>query len=477
MSDFWAAFGLQRTPFFQEPLATEAPGAELDRFFVGREAELRQALLQLTHDRQTRVVVVGAPGVGKTSFLNQLVARLRAAPSPAGWLIPALPPISLPGVATHVDFCIEVLRRALDARRQLPGRGATVRRAAGAARAALAPDADDIWERAARAVHGATTMAPQVLGVGLATHFIPPAPNAASWVGLAIEVLDDLVRRAGRDVLITLNNAENMAAGAAATAQGALRDARDVLLRPGVHWLFVGTPDFHDTVIAGEPRLSGIMQHPLTLAPFAPPDVVRLLERRYGALRTGRGRALPPVASSAVAALARAFSGDLRELLRALEAAVLALAPVRGAASLELAEVVGVVSRLQRERLAAWLPTAAWRHLATVVLGTAPDGPLVQRFREADAVRRLAPMRQPTVHAHKRRWIEGGLVRASGHSGAAEWLTVTGPALLALWPEVQASGRQAEAIVRAIDLQQAEATGAPAAPARRDRPARSRGRR
>jgi hypothetical protein len=48
MNAFWSRYGLKRTPFFQEPLGEEAPDAELTRFFVGRDADLERALIQLT---------------------------------------------------------------------------------------------------------------------------------------------------------------------------------------------------------------------------------------------------------------------------------------------------------------------------------------------------------------------------------------------------------------------------------------------
>jgi hypothetical protein len=120
MSTLWQRYGLRRNPFFQEPLADDGDGPALKSFFTGRAVDLANAMTQLTHDEQTRVVLLGAPGVGKTTLLNRLLSDVR---QPDGfrlaWLVASLPPINLPKAATLQDFCIEVLRHVLDMRRQL----------------------------------------------------------------------------------------------------------------------------------------------------------------------------------------------------------------------------------------------------------------------------------------------------------------------------------------------------------------------
>lgn len=463
MSTIWKRLGLIRNPFFQEPLEEGAPDANLTRFFVARERDRTDALTQLTHDAQTRVVMTGGPGVGKTTLLNRLLADLKEdAPDRQGWLVPELKPVNLPGATTLTDFCVEVLRQVLDLRRRdHEARSASQRRvrrvldsagrAAQQARAAVAPG-QDIWEVVTRAVHGATMYSPQAAGFGFTTQHIAPTPSAASWVPLTQAALATLVQESGRDVLIAVNNAENLARAAAERAQDVLLNARDLFLVPNVHWLFVGTPDFFDHVIAPRRQLAGVMQHPLRLAPLGPDDVSELIARRYAELRDPTLPFIEPVALETAVALSRVFVGDLRELLRALEMAVLRLAPL-GAQTVSMTDAMKVISQQQRELLRDRMQGAAWEHLARVVLGPSADAPLVQRFREADAVRRLTPMRQPTVNAHKRQWLADGFVRADGRTGVSEWFTVAGEALLAMLPDAEAQGKPLEALLAGRDLE------------------------
>lgn len=479
MAAIWGRFGLSRTPFFQEPLEPDMPEANLDQLFIGRRTDREMLLEQLTHDSQTRVVMVGDPGVGKTTLLNRILADVRqAADDRASWLVPDLPPINLPGTATHADFCVEVLRRVLDLRRRHQETTRAARRGAARAKAAAAGMSQrtwqtlmpgtDLWEVVQRTVEGQTTVSPQIAGFGLTTQVTAPVASAGQWVPLTRAALGALAEETGQEVLMAVNNAENMARPLAERAQDVLLDARDVFLTPHTHWLFVGTPDFFARVIAPQRQLAGIMQHPVTVAPLGPADVRALIGRRYEVLRV-RGRPfVPPVALDTAVALARVFVGDLRELLRALEATVFTLAH-RGAVTVTLPEAMQVISAQQRELLRDRMQTAAWKHLQRLVLGSKESPTVMRRFREADAVRLLAPMRQPTVHAHKQTWLADGLVRSDGRTGASEWLVVTGQALLAMLPDAMAMGTSLDALLDGRDLEQQGAAVTPASPSRASR--------
>jgi energy-coupling factor transporter ATP-binding protein EcfA2 len=447
MSTLWQRYGLRRNPFFQEPLADDGDGPALKSFFTGRAVDLANAMTQLTHDEQTRVVLLGAPGVGKTTLLNRLLSDVR---QPDGfrlaWLVASLPPINLPKAATLQDFCIEVLRHVLDMRRQLQaeresdGRTtrATTAKIAGAAKKTLLPG-KALWEQIERTVEGALTLSPQVLGVGVTTQFTAPHTGAAMWMPLTKQALVQLSLEAGRDLVIALNNAENLRDDIAERATSVLTEARDLFLTPHTHWVFAGTPDFFESVIRPKRQLSGIMGYPVLLPPLDEAAVEDLITQRYAALKLPHVAFVPPIAARDAGVLARAFVGDLRELLRALEMTVVRVAPVR-AGTVNLIDAMVVIGHEQAELFRDAMTGAAWEHLTRVVLAQSREGSIIQRFREVDAVRVLAPMRQPTVNAHKKAWLAAGLIRADGRTGAAEWFTVTGEALLAMLPAAMADG-------------------------------------
>ena len=164
------------------------------------------------------MVLLGAPGVGKSTLMNRLLAdvRLPVGMRPA-WLVASLQPISLPSAATLQDFCIEVLRHVLDMRRQMhdaaahgphDGRAKVAKTAARIRRTLVA--GNTIWDTVTRMIEGALTLSPQGFGMGVSTQFTAPHMGAATWLPLTREAIAALAREADRDVVIAVNNAENL---------------------------------------------------------------------------------------------------------------------------------------------------------------------------------------------------------------------------------------------------------------------------
>src|SRR3954463_14523087 len=72
----WNAYGLAANPFFQEELRSDPTAPYPVALHVGRDEEMRLALRHLGGGTSSRVIVEGAPGIGKTSFVNKLKAEV-----------------------------------------------------------------------------------------------------------------------------------------------------------------------------------------------------------------------------------------------------------------------------------------------------------------------------------------------------------------------------------------------------------------
>src|SRR5918992_2628224 len=110
----WTPYGLTDDPFFQAPLSPSSEAARPITLFVGRDAEIRLLGGQVVGASSSRAIVEGAPGVGKTSFVN----RLKVALAERGVLTHERPVRAAPGM-TGRQFVAEVLRVLLQIRATL----------------------------------------------------------------------------------------------------------------------------------------------------------------------------------------------------------------------------------------------------------------------------------------------------------------------------------------------------------------------
>src|SRR5215213_2615818 len=74
----WNLYGLTGSPFFQDTLEAAETSSRPLSLFVGRKIELARlrGAIHGAGDRSSRQAVAGAPGIGKTTLVQELKARL-----------------------------------------------------------------------------------------------------------------------------------------------------------------------------------------------------------------------------------------------------------------------------------------------------------------------------------------------------------------------------------------------------------------
>ncbi|HEX6747578.1 MAG TPA: AAA family ATPase [Longimicrobium sp.] len=305
--NIWSTYGLAANPFFQEELRSDPAAFYPITLHVGREDELRLAARQLGGGPSSRIVVEGAPGIGKTSFVNKLKAEL----SSAGMLTHA-EPVRIVADSTVLSFVADVLRVLLRVRS-----------------AALLP-VDAFWTRTARLVEGEDTMAGGVtlgpVGVSFQGGRVPAEAPLGTLYEVVAEGVDRLARELSTGILLHVNNLENLSESEASQASRLMRDLRDFLLLPGAHWIFAGASGVDDTVFRAYDQVAGIFPEPIVLNALTQAEVSELIRRRYAFLTVNRTAMVPPVDPEVAAGLYQLYQGDLRNFLRLLsDAAALAL--------------------------------------------------------------------------------------------------------------------------------------------------------
>jgi len=353
----WNLYNLIGSPFFQGILeASDHPTRPLT-LFVGREAELQRLLGAIVGAgaHSTRHAIAGAPGVGKTTLVQELKAKLIE----DGYFASAdhVPVLSTDTPASlFLRILASVYEILLLARPHL---------------------ADNLSMQEAQALvrvhrHASANLSVSVAGFGIggggAQNVQLPADPLASGLGI-LRALLTLVRTAGaRGIVLHLNNLENLSDAEAAHAADVLRSLRDLAFQQdGIHTLIVGTTDAVQAAVNQHAQMRSVFST-VAVAPLPLADVHALLRARYAALRLAPNEpAGLPVDDAAVDILYEFYRGDLRGLLKALEEGVGASLPLGAAApavgaarpALPLGTILPILQDRARTQLTVDLPSRA----------------------------------------------------------------------------------------------------------------------
>lgn len=347
----WSAYGLAANPFFQEELRSDPAASYPVALHVGRDAEMRLALRQLGGGTSSRMIVEGAPGIGKTSFVNKLKAEV----TQAGMLTHA-EPVRIVADSTVLSFVADVLRVLLRIRntRGLPG--------------------DAFWTRTARLVEGEDTMAGGIslgpVGVSYQSGRIPAEAPLGTLYEVLAEAVGRLTNDLGAHVLLHVNNLENLRDDDARRAARLLRDLRDFMMIAGAHWIFVGASGVDYAVFREYDQVAGIFPHAIVLEPLTENEVAELLRRRYEHLTREGAQLVAPVEPQVAADLYGLYCGDLRNFLRLLsDASALALG-VEAIEPMSAERIVAVAAPRYARAIERRIGVLDYQHLSRIVSGT-----------------------------------------------------------------------------------------------------------
>ncbi len=313
LPNLWQLYDLRGSPFFQSTLGAASEHFPLS-LFIGRAPEQRQLLSVIGGGRSSRQAVAGAPGIGKTTF----VQSVKGAAIDAGyWTVDEVIPLY------SGDSVEAVIGRLLAAVYD-----AVVTARPQASSPAL--DAASQMVRAIRLTGGGANLSVLGVGAGMSRSTGAATPPGAMLLD-GPRVMRDLLafaRDAGAPgVIVHVNNLENLSDRDALAAAEVLRSIRDtVLLLDGLHLILVGTTDAVVTVVNRFAQVRSVFSPPLLLEWLATFEVETLLAERYRHLSMAPDRpGHSPIDAETVRALYPLFRGDLRAFLKSLEDGVAAL--------------------------------------------------------------------------------------------------------------------------------------------------------
>ena len=387
MQNLWEPFGLQSTPFFDQPLEPTTQGVYPITLYVPRGPEQR-ILNRIASSRNSVSLVESLPGGGKTTFLNYL----RYVSSENGYLV-SPSHVRITSGFGYREFALETLTNIL--RPLVNNRSENLRERATRHQAIM--EAVDLVNQASRGGGGwgvEVHAEYQGVGGGLGLSRDTPAREAPPIEHARLYSMTSAVAKAARDdlgfkgTIVHVNNLELAAIGDAAWPSVLFNDVRDYLQIDGVHFVIGASRGFYAAHIMGHPRVSPIIADPLDLVPLQAVQVKQLLEKRYEKIAISGRSLIQPVEWAAVEQMYKTFNGDLRAMFASLEAALEQRLTIE-ARPLAFAEAVALLRPQYAETTLRDLPKSA--EAAVQRLSTLP-----RPFTQSDFAK-LSKKSQPRV--------------------------------------------------------------------------------
>ncbi len=304
----WNVYNLQGSPFWQDTLEGASDSRHPASLFVGRSQELERLRARILGGESSRQAVAGVPGVGKTTLVQVLKARLIAdAYLTTDRVVPFILKDTVEGLFGRV---LGALYDTLLTNRPQCGGNPAMQAAQLLVRADRLPTGGGGFSAAgfgATATRGVTVVTPKDLMID--------GPRIMRDLLAMVRGSD------ARGVVLHLNNLESLSTRDARHAADLLQSLRDpMLMHPGLHYVLVGTADAMLTVLGTHKQVHSVFTSPLVLEPLSLDELHALLDARYQDRRADPARAArSPVAPGAVDALYALYRGDLRGLLKALD--------------------------------------------------------------------------------------------------------------------------------------------------------------
>jgi hypothetical protein len=425
----WNAFNLRQSPFFQDTLWSGVDARYPLELFVGREAESGRILRGIFGAADSRQVVTGAPGRGKTTLAQYVKSRAAA----KGFFSNA-EPVSVMSTERADGLLVRILGYVYDTLYSFSG-GALAREEAMQAAQQLVL-AFRVQSGGGDVSFSFDTPAGGFgLGVGRSKAVTYQQSAFVSPVMVVPKLLSHLMAlgrsklKGCEGIVIHMNNMENLSDADGSATGMLLRDLRDLFLKDGYHYLLVGTPDIVRTAIAPHAQLRSVFMVSEPLPALTFDEFLLLLRRRYRHLKLNSRRPVTePVIADVLRELYELFAGDLRGVLNALDYGADLLLGYTGrapASPMGASDIHSVLRLRYRAEAQARLSESSLERLDDRA------GAVDESFTQAELTAQWR-LSQAFVSRILAEWQRFGYARESGRDGRKLTYELTGPARIML---------------------------------------------
>ncbi|MGI0084191.1 MAG: hypothetical protein ACREBQ_03825 [Nitrososphaerales archaeon] len=315
--ELWIDYGFSKNPYDYRPLRVASEAREL---FVGRSKEQEQFKMLTAGTEGGIIIIEGATGVGKTSFVNAMLYdkwnpqhKKRKTSKKSYSYLPSFDIIQLKENHEITEFMLSVLSSCIFSLEKIHGSDVSN----------SDPDLKAGKELIANTVRsGLGALNLSILGSGGGVekreNVMQPASIPLPTIMNTMDKwFDRVVRKFGYEsTLVPINNIDVLPEQSVIAF---LNSARDILLlRNHVWWILIAGPGLFSTLETNARRVSELVTgQPVILTPMSLEDVLKAVNTRIEKLRMNK-TAQPPIPQGTIKLLYDASNGEIRYIFKRL---------------------------------------------------------------------------------------------------------------------------------------------------------------
>lgn len=311
----WPKYGLTETPFSTEPLRLFGT-LPIQKVFAGREKEIQELGRRINSSRSTRSLIVGEPGVGKTTYGNYVRWLLcRKTPKNSIFVTPPVE-IKFQNTWNAQQFLKSTLSAILNANTVFDWKNNGLE----------INTLKELDQYIVSKKHLGVGVSASVLGSGIGGQYVPTLTLPTD---ISIEILEDFfikilreIRDQGKSLVIQYNNLETVENDNLASL---LISIRDYLQIDGLHTIFLGPPESISS-FEKYPQVRSVFSNPILLDELDVDRVIEILKKRCEALKLEDGQYIPPYEEESINFLHRMLNGNIRFIFMVLNDTITFLA-------------------------------------------------------------------------------------------------------------------------------------------------------
>ena len=321
--NIWEKYGLKETPYSTSPLKLVGI-LPIEKVFANRVKELKELGSRIVSASSTRTLIIGAPGVGKTTFCNYL-----------RWHLCRKERENSKFLTTPVELKVD---DNWDNKQFLRSSLAAIYNASIIFNWDKFKTLSDLEAYIKSTKIKSQQGGGQVAGCGLSIGYgeTMTLPN-----DIPAEILEDFflrilkeIRSKGKGLILQYNNLENVDVEKLAKL---LQSIREYLQIDGLHALFLG-PEESLSAVEKYTQVHSVFGKTLLLNNLTDRQVLEVLSKRCESLKLADGRYIAPYQESTVKELYRMLNGNIRLMFKILDDAALAF-PKNAPCAITLKEI------------------------------------------------------------------------------------------------------------------------------------------